>query len=100
MAKKKPVPETWYPMDNAGVLYAAISGRYMGKPESRYDTDGAYSLWKLTIQHDVWRGIKVNFTVDNLFNYRPRTYYWNSAMTTGTTWTLGVAFNVADLVKN
>ena len=81
-------------------LYAAISGRYMGKPESRYDTDGAYSLWKLTIQHDVWRGIKVNFTVDNLFNYRPRTYYWNSAMTTGTTWTLGVAFNVADLVKN
>lgn len=81
-------------------LYAAISGRYMGKPESRYDTDGAYSLWKLTLQHDVWRGIKVNFTVDNLFNYRPRTYYWNSAMTTGTTWTLGVAFNVADLVKN
>ena len=48
----------------------------------------------------MWRGIKVNFTVDNLFNYRPRTYYWNSAMTTGTTWTLGVAFNVADLVKN
>ena len=26
MARKKPVPETWYPMDNAGVLYAAISG--------------------------------------------------------------------------
>lgn len=26
MAKKKTVPETWYPMDNAGVLYAAISG--------------------------------------------------------------------------
>lgn len=26
MAKKRSAPETWYPMDNAGVLYAAISG--------------------------------------------------------------------------
>lgn len=26
LAKKKAQPETWYPMDNAGVLYAAISG--------------------------------------------------------------------------
>ena len=25
VARKSPVPETWYPMDNAGVLYAAIS---------------------------------------------------------------------------
>ncbi len=103
-SQPRPHSATWridyeHRFGSAYSLYAAISGRYMGKPESRYATDGAYSLWKLTLQQNLWRGIKLNFTVDNLFNYRPRTYYWNSAMTTGTTWTLGVAFNVADLVK-
>ncbi|MDD6314885.1 MAG: TonB-dependent receptor [Porphyromonadaceae bacterium] len=78
------------------LLYAALSGRYLGKPESRYPTDGAYSIWKLTLQQSLWRGIAVNFTVDNLFNYRPKIYYWNSAMTTGTTWSIGISIPLDD----
>lgn len=78
-------------------LYAAISGRYLGKPESRYETDGAYSLWKLTLQQSVWRGIEIAFAVDNILNYKPKIYYWNSAPTTGTTWSIGVSLNTNEL---
>ena len=80
-------------------LYAAISGRYMSKPVSRYETDGAYSLWKLTLQQQVWKGISVSLTVDNLLNYRPRIYYWNSAMTSGRTWSMGLSLNINDFFK-
>lgn len=78
-------------------LYAALSGRYLAKPESDYETDGAYSLWKFTLQQQVWKGINVNFVIDNLFAYKPGTYYWNSATTIGRTWSVGVAFDIDDI---
>lgn len=75
-------------------LYAGISGRYLAKPVSAYATDGAYSLWKFTLQQEIWRGVNLNFVIDNLFNYKPKVYYWNSAPTTGRTWSIGLALNV------
>lgn len=80
-------------------LYAGISGRYLSKPISNYETDGAYSLWKLTIRQDVWKGIHINFIVDNLFGYKPKVYYWNSAPTTGRTWSVGVSLDINDFFK-
>ena len=77
-------------------LYAGISGRYLAKPQSNYDTDGAYSLWKFTLQQQVWRGIRVNLVIDNLFGYKPKVYYWNSAPTTGTTWSAGISLDIND----
>ena len=80
-------------------IYAAISGRYLAKPQSRYETDGAYSLWKFTLQQNVWKGINVNFIIDNLFNYKPKVYYWNSAPTTGLTWSVGLTLDINDFFK-
>lgn len=80
-------------------LYAGISGRYLSKPESHYDTDGAYSLWKFTIRQEIWRGITVNFIIDNLLNYKPRIYYWNSAPTTGRTWSVGISLDIDSMFK-
>lgn len=80
-------------------IYAAISGRYLSKPQSRYETDGAYSLWKFTLQQNVWKGINVNFIIDNLFNYKPKVYYWNSAPTTGLTWSVGLTLDINDFFK-
>lgn len=80
-------------------LYAAISGRYMSKPESNYQTDGAYSLWKFTLQQRIWKGINVNFMIENLFDYRPEVYYWNSAPTTGRTYSVGLSLDVDALFK-
>lgn len=78
-------------------IYAGISGRYLSKPVSNYETDGAYSLWKFTLQQRVWKGININFVIDNLFGYKPELYYWNSAPTTGRTWSVGVSLDVNDL---
>ena len=79
-------------------LYAGISGRYLGKPDSDVETDGAYSIWKFTLQQTVWRGVNINFVVDNLLNYKPKVYYWNSAPTIGRTWSLGISANINDLL--
>lgn len=80
-------------------LYAGISGRYLSRPVSRYETDGAYSLWKFTLQQRVWKNININFIIDNLLNYKPKVYYWNSAPTIGRTWSVGVSINIDDLFK-
>lgn len=81
-------------------LYAALSGRFLSKPKSSYDTDNAYALWKLTVQQEIWKGVNLNFVVDNLFNYKPQTYYWNSAPTTGTTWSIGLSLNIDEIFKS
>lgn len=78
-------------------LYAALSGRYLGSPITHYEADGAYSLLKLTLIQTVWRGIEINLTADNLLNYKPKIYYWNSAPTTGISWSIGVSFNLNEL---
>ena len=80
-------------------IYAGISGRYMSKPVSHYETDGAYSLWKFTLQQRIWRGISLNFVIDNLLNYRPKIYYWNSAPTDGRSWSVGLSIDVNDFFK-
>lgn len=80
-------------------FYAAISGRYLSKPESKIPSGGAYSLWKLTFQQNVWRGIAINLSVDNLFNYKPKVYYWNSALTTGTSFSIGASLDLDTIFK-
>ena len=80
-------------------FYAGISGRYLAKPESKYDTDNAYSVWKFTLQQEVWRGINVNFIIDNLLNYRPKVYYWNSLPTLGRTWSIGVSLDIDTMFR-
>lgn len=77
-------------------IYAGISGRYLSKPVSQYETDGAYSLWKFTLQQRIWRGININLTIDNLLNYKPKVYYWNSVPTTGRSWSVGISLNIND----
>ena len=51
-------------------------------------------MWKLIFQQYVWKGVKVNFAIDNLFNYIPEVYYWNSAPTPGRTWSLGISLDI------
>lgn len=80
-------------------FYASLSGRYLAKPVSRHDTDEAYSLWKFTFQQQVWKGININFIIDNLLNYKPDIYYWNSAPTTGRTYSIGLSMDIDDFFK-
>ena len=76
-------------------LDAALSGRSQGKPQSgRSDVDQGYTIWRLMLQHHIWRGINVNTAVDNLFNYKPKSYYYYSPLTTGTSFSVGLSVDL------
>lgn len=75
-------------------VYAALTGRYLSRPDSRLPTDGAYSIWRFTARLRFRSGISLNVTMDNIFNYRPKVYYWNSAPVTGVSWSVGVSINI------
>ena len=76
-------------------LDAALSGRYQGKPQSgRKDVDQGYTIWKLMLQHHVWHGVTVITAIDNLFNYKPKSYYYSSPLTTGTSFSVGLSVDL------
>ncbi len=54
-------------------------------------------MWNLNLSQRVMKGIKLNLAVNNLFNYTPSYYYYNSPYTTGTTFTAGVSIDVNTL---
>lgn len=72
-----------------------LSGRALGAPQSgRKDVEQGYSIWKCMIQQHIMKGIKLNFAVDNLFNYVPKAYHYNSPLTTGRNWSVGLSLNI------
>ena len=76
-------------------LDAALSGRTFGKPQSgRNDVDQGYTIWKLMLQHHIWRGINLNTAIDNIFNYKPKAYYYTSPMTTGISFSVGLSVDL------
>ena len=76
-------------------LDAALSGRNQGKPQSgRTDVDQGYTIWKLMLQHHLWKGFTLTTAIDNLFNYKPNGYYYNSPLTTGTSFSVGLSIDV------
>ena len=79
-------------------LDAALSVRSQGKPQSgRTDVDQGYTIWRLMLQHHIWRGIRLNTAVDNLFNYKPKSYYYCSPLTTGTSFTIGLSVDLDNI---
>ena len=80
-------------------LDAALSGRSQGKPQSgRTDVDQGYTIWKLMLQHHLWRGINLNTAIDNLFNYKPKGYYYSSPLTTGISFSIGLSVDLDKLL--
>lgn len=57
----------------------------------------AYSLWKLQMSARISSFAKVSVTLDNLFNYRPDYYYYNSPLTTGFNAMVGLSLDIDKL---
>lgn len=86
-----------------------LSGRWLSKVNyhslnSTYDgyepaSSPGYTLWKLTFSQRICRAFRVMMTVDNLFNYKPSTYEYNSPMTLGTTYAMGLSIDIEQLFK-
>lgn len=54
----------------------------------------AYFLLKLSLRQQFGRGVQLYATIDNLLDYRPRVYLYNSPPTTGITLTAGVRLDL------
>ncbi len=81
-------------------INAALSGRYLSSPDTNIEKhDSCYQLWKFTLQQRFLDAVNLNFTVDNLFGYTPKNYYWSSAMTTGRTFSVGLSIDIDRFVK-
>ena len=81
-------------------INAALSGRYLSSPDTKIEKhDNCYQLWKFTLQQRFLDAVNLNFTVDNLFGYKPKNYYWSSAMTTGRTFSVGLSVDIDRVVN-
>ena len=81
-------------------INAALSGRYLSSPDTKIEKhDKSYQLWKFTLQQRFLDAVNLNFNIDNLFGYKPKAYYWSSAMTTGRTISVGLSIDIDRLVK-
>ncbi len=92
-------------------LYVALTGRYLGPFDSEYisSTDDlsqttavhydGYQIWKLSLSHRIWKGIRLNMALDNLFNFTPKVYQFNSPTTTGLNGSVGVSLDIDQFFK-
>lgn len=57
-------------------------------------TSAGYTLWKLMLIQRFKNAVTLTVTVDNLFNYKPKMYAYNSPYTLGRTFLVGVSLDV------
>ena len=58
-----------------------------------------YMIWDLTFSLGIIKGVNMNLAVNNLFDYVPDYYYFNSPTTTGTNLTLGLSLDIDRIFK-
>lgn len=74
--------------------YSVLNSTYDGYVP--YTSEG-YTMWKLTTIHRFRNAFSLTLAVDNLLNYKPRTYAYNSPYTQGITFYLGTGIDVQRL---
>ena len=94
-------------------INAVLNGRLLSKADyytittsasGGYDTyvpvsSPAYSLWKFSLIQKFYDAVSVTLTVDNIFNYKPKRYEYNSPYTLGTTFSIGACVEIEKLTK-
>lgn len=53
-----------------------------------------YTLWRWGVSQALPWGLRASLTLDNLFNYRPRRYTYNSPVTTGISVLAGISYEL------
>lgn len=59
----------------------------------------AYTIWKVQMMNRLRSGICINVALDNIFNYAPRVYYYNSPTTLGANLMVGVSVDIDKIIK-
>ncbi len=89
---------------------AALTGRYLSTAHyhelqsGQYDTyveasSPAYSIWKFTLTQRFCQAWRLILSVDNIFNYRPKKYAYNSPLNGGTSFSVGASVDLERIFK-
>ncbi len=78
-------------------ISASLSCRYMSKSRDVAAPDRAYSIWKAILSQRLMKAYRLTFAVDNLFNYKPKTFYLNTPTTIGTNFSVGLSVDIDKL---
>ena len=79
----------------SAVDYETVQMDYPYTP--RHVHNPAYTIWKLQLQNRLGKGIRLNVAVDNVFNYAPDVYYFNSPVTLGINLMAGISVDLERL---
>ena len=81
----------------SAVDYETVQMDYPYTP--RHVHNPAYTIWKIQLQNRLGKGIRLNVAVDNVFNYAPEVYYFNSPVTLGINLMAGISVDVDRLCE-
>lgn len=73
------------------VEYADYYDIQAGTVDVRYPP---YTLWKVSLSQSFGKYVRVDLSVDNVFNYKPKYYYLNCPLTDGTAFSVGVSLDL------
>lgn len=87
-----------------------LTGRWLSKvdyytfADNTYSTykptsSPGYSVWKLSLSQRICQAFNLMLSVDNLLNYKPKSYAYNSLLTQGTSFSVGLSVDVEQLFK-
>ena len=91
-------------------LNVVLNGRWLSKADYytvsvdspgiyNETTSPGYTMWRFTVLQKFWDCLTVTASVDNLFDYTPKQYQYNSPYTVGRTFTIGAALQL-EKIKN
>lgn len=95
-------------------LNILLNGRFLSQvdyytiassSEGVYDTykattSPAYTLWKLSVHQKFYDAVTLTLGIDNIFDYRPKKYEYNSPYTIGRTYSIGASLEVEKLATH
>lgn len=86
-----------------------LTGRWLSSADyytlnSTYDgyeptSSPGYTIWNLSLSQRIYRAFRLVLSVNNLFNYKPSAYAYNSPVTVGTTFAATLGIDVEQLFK-
>ncbi|MCD7722254.1 MAG: TonB-dependent receptor [Prevotellaceae bacterium] len=62
-------------------------------------TSPRYTIWKLALSQRVCRAYNLLLSIDNIFNYRSKTFSYNSPVTTGRAFSATLSIDIDEIVK-
>jgi outer membrane receptor for ferrienterochelin and colicins len=87
-----------------------INGRHLSDADFHTYNSGSYTsyvkthspgyqVWRLSLMQRFWRGVTLTAIIDNIFNYKPDEYQYNSLFTQGTTFLFTLAVDIEKFFK-